>query len=114
MKQTFGEVLRELRRSRGISQRQLATKSGMDFSYISKIENGRLPPPSADTVMKISNALEVAPDQLLALTGKLPTEVINAIGSSVAAMQFVRSAQSMGLSEDEWQKLSRELKHLRS
>lgn len=113
MGKSFGKVLRELRRSKGISQRQLAAKSGMDFSYISKIENDRLPPPSADTIMKISNVLEVAPDELLALTGKIPSEVINTIGSSVAAMQFVRSAQSMGLSEDEWEKLSGELKRLR-
>jgi len=114
MEQTFGRVLRELRRSRGISQRNLAAKVGVDFSYISKIENDRLPPPAADTIVKICNALEVSPDSLLALSGKIPKELKEAIGSSPAAMQFIRSAQSMGLTEEEWKKLTKQLKRLRS
>jgi transcriptional regulator with XRE-family HTH domain len=66
MERTFGQALRELRRSKGISQRDLAEKVGVDFSYISKIENDRLPPPAADTIVKICNALEAPPDTLLA------------------------------------------------
>jgi len=114
MEQTFGRMLRELRRSRGISQRNLAAKVGVDFSYISKIENDRLPPPAADTIVKICNALEVSPDSLLVLSGKIPKELKEAIGSSPAAMQFIRSAQSMGLTEEEWKKLTKQLKRLRS
>lgn len=114
MKRTFGQVLRELRRSKGISQRDLAGKVGVDFSYISKIENDRLPPPAADTIVKICHALEVSPDSLLAMSGKIPSEFREAIGSSPAAMQFIRSAQSMGLTEDEWKELTMQLQRLRS
>lgn len=113
MKQTFGQVLRELRRSKGISQRGLAGKAGVDFSYISKIENDRLPPPAADTIVKICDALEVSPDKLLTLSGKIPSELRDTIGSSPAAMQFIRSAQSMGLTEGEWKELTQQLKRLR-
>jgi transcriptional regulator with XRE-family HTH domain len=113
MKQTFGQSLRELRRSKGISQRDLAEQVGVDFSYISKIENDRLPPPAADTIVKICDALDVSPDSLLALSGKIPSELRDTIGSSPAAMQFVRSAQSMDLTEDEWAELTRQLKRLR-
>jgi len=114
MERTFGFVLRELRRAKGISQRSLAEKVGVDFSYISKIENDRLPPPAADTIVKICEVLEVSPDSLLALSGKIPSELREAIGSSPAAMQFIRSAQSMGLTEDEWKELTEQLKRLRS
>jgi transcriptional regulator with XRE-family HTH domain len=114
MKQTFGQALRELRRSKGLSQRNLAEEVGVDFSYISKIENDRLSPPAADTIVKICHALEVSPDSLLALSGKIPSELRETIGSSPAAMQFVRSAQSMGLTEDEWKELTKQLKRLRS
>ncbi len=114
MNQTFGQALRELRRSRGISQRDLAEKVGVDFSYISKIENDRLPPPAADTIVKICNALEVSPDSLLVLSGKIPKELKEAIGSSPAAMQFIRSAQSMCLTAEDWKKLAKQLKRLRS
>ena len=114
MERTFGCALRELRRSKGISQRNLAEKVGVDFSYISKIENDRLPPPAADTIVKICEALEVPPDSLLALSGKIPKELEETIGSSPAAMQFIRSAQSMGLTEEEWRLLIRQLRQLRS
>jgi len=114
MERTFGHALRELRRSKGISQRNLAEKVGVDFSYISKIENDRLPPPAADTIVKICEALEVPPDSLLALSGKIPKELEETIGSSPAAMQFIRRAQSMGLTDEEWRLLTRQLRQLRS
>jgi transcriptional regulator with XRE-family HTH domain len=113
MKQIFGHALRELRRSKGVSQRQLAEKVGVNFSYISKVENDRLPPPAADTIVKICEVLEVQPDTLLALTGKIPTEIKEVISSSPAAMQFIRNAQSLDLTDQEWKELSRQLKRLR-
>lgn len=113
MPQTFGQALRELRRSKGISQRDLAKKVGVDFSYISKIENDRLPPPAADTIVKICNALETPPDTLLALSGKIPSELWETIGSSPAAIEFIRSAQSMDITEEEWRELAKQLKRLR-
>jgi transcriptional regulator with XRE-family HTH domain len=113
MERTFGQALRELRRSKGISQRDLAEKVGVDFSYISKIENDRLPPPAADTIVKICNALEAPPDTLLALSGKIPSELRETIGSSPAALEFIRSAQSMEITEEEWKELAKQLKRLR-
>jgi transcriptional regulator with XRE-family HTH domain len=113
MKQTFGQALRELRRSKGLSQRNLAEKVGVDFSYISKIENDRLSPPAADTIVEICNALEVPVEELLALKGKIPSELEDTIGSSPAALKFVRHAQAMDLTEEEWKKLTHQLKRLR-
>jgi transcriptional regulator with XRE-family HTH domain len=113
MGQTFGQALRETRRSKGVSQRELAEKVGVDFSYISKIENSRLPPPAADTIVRICTALEVAGEELLALKGKMPSELENAIGSSPAALKFARRAQAMDLSEQEWEELTNQLRRLR-
>ena len=70
---TFGQTLKEIRRGKGITQRELATAVGVDFSYISKVENDRMPPPAADTIVKICEKLGVSPDTLLAMTGKMPT-----------------------------------------
>jgi len=114
MNQSFGQALRDLRRAKGVTQRGLAEKVGVDFSYISKIENDRLPPPAADTIVKMCEAIETQPDTLLALTGKIPSEVKEALGSSPAAMQFIRNAHSLHLTEQEWAELTRQLKHLRS
>lgn len=111
---TFGQLLKELRRAKGISQRDLAELVEVDFSYISKVENDRLPPPAADTVVKICGVLEAPPDELLAATGKLPSDVKEMIGGNIAAMQFMRQAQGMDLSEQEWHSLTKRLKRLRS
>ncbi len=56
-------------------ERELAVRTGLDFSYISKVENSRLPPPAADTIVSICNVLGVSPEELLALTGKTPNVV---------------------------------------
>jgi HTH-type transcriptional regulator, competence development regulator len=114
MSETFGQQLKALRRSRNISQRELADAVGIDFSYISKIENDRLPPPSADTIVKICKVLEASPNILLALTGKMPTVVREELSSSAVAQQFIRAAQEMKLSDDEWQTMITRLKRLRS
>lgn len=110
---SFGQTLRETRRARGVTQRELAERVGVDFSYISKLENDRLPPPAADTVEKMAQVLDAAPDDLLALTGKVPSAVQETLGSSSAALGFLREAADMELSEREWERLRHQLKSLR-
>lgn len=39
-----GSLVREARASLGLTQRELAAKLGVDFTYISKIENGKQAP----------------------------------------------------------------------
>lgn len=68
----FGERLRELRKQRGLTQRDLAGVVGVDFTYISKIENGHMPPPSEETIIKLARALRVDADELLSLAKKVP------------------------------------------
>ena len=110
---TFGQTLKEMRRSKGVTQRQLATAVGVDFSYISKVENDRMPPPAADTIVKICEKLGVSPDELLAMTGKMPTPIKEAISENPAAQHFLREAQTMTLTDDEWGALRQQLKKLR-
>jgi HTH-type transcriptional regulator, competence development regulator len=113
MEERFGDALRRTRRAAGLTQRQLADQSGLDFSYISKLENGRLPPPAADTVVTLCTVLGVAPEELLALTGKIPSDVQARVGRSPAAQRFLSEAQRMGLSDSEWSDLTGSLRHLR-
>ena len=114
MAKTFGQALRELRRSKEVSQRDLAEKVGVDFSYISKLENDRLPPPAADTIVKLCKELGVPADELLASTGKMPTDVKERLSTSTAALEFVREAHEMNLTENEWKTLRRRLRRLRT
>jgi len=111
--EAFGKTLRELRRSAGVSQRELASRVGVDFSYISKVENGRIPPPAADTIVRICEVLGVDPDQLLAATGKMPTQIKEMLGGSSSALRFMREAYRMALTDDEWTEMVEQMKRLR-
>lgn len=111
--QTFGEKLRTMRRAAKVTQRELARKVGVDFSYISKLENDRLPPPAADTILSICKVLDVDSDDLLALTGKLPSDVQKTVGKSSIAQRFLREAQQLDLNDQEWEEMLKSLKQMR-
>ncbi|KKS12567.1 MAG: hypothetical protein UU67_C0049G0011 [Candidatus Daviesbacteria bacterium GW2011_GWB1_41_5] len=64
VKRKFGERLRELRKSRSLSQEKLAFETGMDLTSINEIEMGRRSP-TLVTICKIAKALKVNGGQLL-------------------------------------------------
>ncbi len=111
--ENFGGRLRELRREAGISQRDLALRVQLDFTYISKLENGRLSAPSADTVIRISEALGVDAIHLLSLAGKLPSDIQETMGTSSAAQEFLMEAQRFRVTDAEWALLGQQLRSLR-
>lgn len=57
-KQKFAENLRKIRKSRKLTQEQLAEMVGVDFRYISFIENARSFP-SCELIEKFSDVLKV-------------------------------------------------------
>jgi transcriptional regulator with XRE-family HTH domain len=71
----FGEKLRELRRDRGLSQRGLADRAGIDFTYLSKIENGRMEPPSEEVIRRVAEELDADADELIVLADKFPSDL---------------------------------------
>jgi len=108
----FGATLRLKRRDAGLSQRRLADHAGLDYSYISKLENGRLPAPAAATIVRLAVALDCSPDELLSAAGKLPVETLK-LSEQPAAVRFLREASQAGLIETEWEELSTMLKGIR-
>lgn len=107
MTASFGVLLRERRRAAGLTQRALAERAQLDFSYISKLENNRLPPPAADTIVLLCSILGTPADDLLAFTHKLPSAIEEKISANVAAQVFLRGAQD--LTEGQWQHLAKQL-----
>jgi transcriptional regulator with XRE-family HTH domain len=109
----FGDLLRQKRRAVGVSQRRLAELVGVDFSYISKLENGRLPAPAADTIARIAENIGCATEDLLAAAQKLPDGVGSILSGNPAAVRFLQEASSLGLDEAEWEQMRGKLKSLR-
>jgi transcriptional regulator with XRE-family HTH domain len=52
--------LTALRERRGVSQQELAIRSGLSLSQISHIEQGRVPDPRGSTISALAKALEVS------------------------------------------------------
>ena len=113
MTATFGELLREKRRAAGLSQRQLADRAGVDFSYISKLENGRLPAPADDTVVRLCEILGCPAEEFFAAARKLPTELGESLVGEPAALRFLQEASRLKLSQEEWERMLGNLHGLR-
>jgi transcriptional regulator with XRE-family HTH domain len=60
----FGDVIREHRKQRGISQEQLALTSDLQRTFISRMERG-LTQPSLVTIFELARALDVEPSLLI-------------------------------------------------
>jgi len=62
----FGEVLRELRLERGLSQERLALEMGLHRTYVSQLERG-VKSPTLRTIWRLSRFLGIDPSQLVRL-----------------------------------------------
>lgn len=74
----FGETVRELRKAKNLTLRELAAKVKVDFTYLSKIENHKLSTgeyPGEDLIRKLAKVLGGDVDQLLLLAEKIPDDI---------------------------------------
>jgi HTH-type transcriptional regulator, competence development regulator len=71
----FGPHAREIREAKSIGLRELAGRIGVEPAYLSKIEREIFPPPSEGLIVKIAGHLGEDPDRLLALAGKIPSDI---------------------------------------
>ena len=71
MAQTLGEVLKQLRLERGMTQGQVAYKADTVPEYISMLESGTRANPSAELLTRLAVSLGVTPDYILTRAGIL-------------------------------------------
>jgi HTH-type transcriptional regulator, competence development regulator len=76
----FGQYLRKKReklraKDRKYSVRQVAGRVGIEPAYLSKIERDEVSPPGEGTIVKLAGQLGESPDVLLAMAGKVSTEL---------------------------------------
>lgn len=78
--ETFGERIRRRRREDKLSQRKLAELVGVDFTYLSKLENDQQgQSPGEELVVKLAEQLHDDSEELLALAGKVPVEALRTL-----------------------------------
>jgi transcriptional regulator with XRE-family HTH domain len=78
---TFGDYVRERRETRRqtdrrFSVRQVAQRIGVEPAYLSKIERNEVAPPSEEKVRALAEDLGEDPDVLLALAGKVSSDLL--------------------------------------
>jgi len=76
----FGQYLRMARerlreQDRSYSLRKVAERIKVEPAYLSKIERGEVPPPSEATTVKLAQELGEDPDVLLAMAGKVSSDL---------------------------------------
>jgi len=107
----FGERIRELRKARALTQRTLAEKLGVDFTYLSKIENGRLDqPPSEKLIRRMAEVLGAPPEELLDLSGQFDPKALQDVVADIPeAGVLLRRLQYRQLPRERIKQILREL-----
>ena len=72
---TFGKLIRKARRDKEYSQRELAKLIGVNFTYLSKLENDHADyPPSKEVIQSLANHLDLDNQELTQLAGRINPE----------------------------------------
>jgi transcriptional regulator with XRE-family HTH domain len=73
---TLGEYVRRRRRRKHWQLQELASATGLSVTHLSRIENDSAVP-NADTVVKLSNALDGELERMLQMADCLPREILD-------------------------------------
>ena len=79
MDKTFGTLVRQLRAQIGYSLRELARRVDLSPNFLSKRELGHFPPPGEQKIVLIAETLDQNKDEMLALVGKVSSDLIEII-----------------------------------
>ena len=76
---SFGALVRREREAKEIGLREMAKKIGVSPTYLSKVERDEFAPPAEDRVKKIAEILGRDADELLALAGRVSSDISDII-----------------------------------
>jgi transcriptional regulator with XRE-family HTH domain len=100
-KRGFGGAIRYLREGR-YGLRQFAEMVGMSPTYLSKVERGEFPPPAEEKIKAIAKVLEQNEDELLALAGRVSSDLNDIIRQQPRPLAtFLRTASGLSVTEIE-------------
>lgn len=69
----FGELIKQARADKGYSQKELSRLLGVNFSYLSKLENNKLDYPAKEEIIRgLAHYLGLDKDELTLLAGRIP------------------------------------------
>lgn len=107
----YGTFLRRRRLEKKFTQRAFADRVGVDFTYLSKVENGRLAAPSEATIGQIAKTLGDDPDVHLAQARKVPLDLRAAVAElPVEAAMLLREMRTKRVAGETYTAMLRTLR----
>src|SRR5215470_15595828 len=99
-REKFGAFIRREREAKEIGLREMAKKIGVSPTYLSKVERDDFPPAAEDKVRRIAEAIGCDPDELLALAGRVASDLTDIIREHPRQMaDFLRAAKGLTAEE---------------
>ena len=97
MSKSFGTFLRRTRKRKKLTQRALASEVGINFTYLSKVENDvpGFSSLSAPTLEKLADALDVDPDKMITRAGKIPSDVRQVLVDDFSLVKEIRDRKKI-------------------
>ncbi|MEC0229029.1 helix-turn-helix domain-containing protein [Paenibacillus alba] len=93
----FYDKLKDMRKLKGFTIRELADRSGVSAAYISQLENGNRGIPSPEVLMKLSEGLNTSYSELMDIAGYLESSpsTENFQSNPVNLRRFLRENELM-------------------
>lgn len=105
----FGKLLRRSRLNAGFGLREFAGKVDLSPTYISRVETGKIPPPTQKRIKVMARILSVPPDDLYSAAGKLDPDVEAYIRRVKSLPAFLRAARKAGLGNEDFEAMARRI-----
>jgi len=96
MGKSFGEFLRGLRKQKKKTQRRLADEVGINYTYLSKVENESpgFSTVSEGTLRRLAKALDADPDEMITRAGKVPEDVQRILIDDFSLIKEIRERRA--------------------
>lgn len=94
---TLGERLRELRLGARIGLRDVARRTDISPTYLSRIETSDEKTPSEEVIERLADYLGADRDELMRLAGRIPSDVRKMLLEDAGLVTFLRDVRARGL-----------------
>ncbi|NQU83139.1 MAG: helix-turn-helix transcriptional regulator [Parcubacteria group bacterium] len=105
----FAKLIQNKRKEKGYTLEELANKLNVDKSYISKLENDKVPAPSVNLIRRISEVLLIDFEQLSLLAGRITDSIIRSL--DIKKVELFRAMKDKNFSEENYKKLLKQIKN---
>lgn len=102
----FGYLLKTARIEAGMGLRELARRIDISPSYLSMIENGLHPPPTAERIGQIEQVLKVPKGYLFSFVHNLDPDLLAFVQEVPEVADFLHAAREMGMKSNDFYNLA--------